>query len=265
MKQKKTLGVFDSGIGGLSVLKHIQDLLPCESLTYIADSAYAPYGNKPTEQIIQRCKTLTKYLIEKHDIKALVIACNTASAAAVHELRESCSIPVIAMEPGVKPAISATQSGVVGVLATENTLTSQKFTDLVHRYAADVKVVSQACHGLVEQIEKGELNSTLTRQLLDKYISPLLDAGADTIVLGCTHYPLVKGLIQEIAGQQVTLIDTGPAVAQQVARKLSESNLCCKEGMTAQHYYLTNGDLVEAERIITSLLKLNLELQSFPK
>ena len=187
----RPIGIFDSGVGGLSVLKEIQRLMPHENLIYIADSAFAPYGNKPLEFIQQRCLDLTQCLIDQ-DVKAIVVACNTATATAISNLRIQFTLPIIAMEPGVKPAITATKTGIVGVLATENTLSSDQFTHLLHRYAKNVKVICQPCPGLVEQIEAGELESETTRQLIKQFATPLLSAGADTIVLGCTHYPLIR-------------------------------------------------------------------------
>lgn len=218
------IGVFDSGIGGVSVLKHIRECLPREAVLYCADSGYAPYGNKSPEFIRERSLQLARFLAEQ-GAKAIVVACNTATAAAIATLRNHFSLPVIGMEPAVKPAAAATRSGVVGVLATSGTLKSAQFAALLESYGKNVEVVTQACHGLVECVERGELESAATRALVAEYVQPLLAAGADTIVLGCTHYPFLRSLIEAEAGPSVTLIDTGEAVARQVERRLREAGL----------------------------------------
>lgn len=182
------VGVFDSGVGGISVLRHIRDSLPSEDLVYCADSLHTPYGGKSPEQIRQRSLALTAFLLEQ-GAKAIVLACNTATAAAVAALRERYALPIIGMEPAVKPAVAATRSGVVGVLATVGTLKSAQFAALLENYGKGVQVVTQACHGLVECVERGDLDAPATRALVRRYVEPLLAQGADTIVLGCTHYP----------------------------------------------------------------------------
>jgi len=218
------IGVFDSGIGGVSVLKHIRECMPHEALLYCADSGYAPYGNKSAEFIRERSLSLTRFLVGQ-GAKAIVVACNTATASAIATLRSHFSLPVIGMEPAVKPAAAATRSGVVGVLATSGTLKSAQFAALLESYGKNVQVVTQACHGLVECVERGELDGAATRALVAQYVRPLLAAGADTIVLGCTHYPFLRPLIEAEAGPSVTLIDTGEAVARQVERRLREAAL----------------------------------------
>lgn len=246
------IGVFDSGVGGISVLKHIHALLPNEDLLYVADSAHAPYGNKSQEFIQERAFALSDFLTEK-GAKALVVACNTATAAAVHLLRARYSIPIIGMEPAVKPAAAATHTGVIGVLATVGTLKSAQFAALLEHYGQNVKVVTEGCPGLVECIECGELDSFETRKLLEGYIKPLLDAGADTIVLGCTHYPFVKSLIQEIAGPEVTLVDTGAAVARQLQARLLDKNLLSESREVGRVILWTNSPASQAERILRLL------------
>ncbi|HEY8118226.1 MAG TPA: glutamate racemase [Methylophilaceae bacterium] len=220
----RAVGVFDSGVGGISVLKHIRQLLPAEDLLYCADSRFAPYGNKSPEVIRERATYLANFLIAQ-GAKALVVACNTATAAAIEHLRGKYSLPIIGMEPAVKPAVKATKTGVVGVLATSGTLKSAQFAALLESYGQEVKIVTEACIGLVECIERGELDTPETRGLLKRYIDPLLAAGADTVVLGCTHYPFVVPLIAELAGSQITLIDTGAAVARQLRKRLEEAGL----------------------------------------
>ena len=258
------IGIFDSGIGGLSVVQEIQALLPDERIIYIADSAYAPYGNKPHSFIQQRCETLSHFLVGQQ-AKAIVIACNTATAVAVTTLRQQFEIPIIAMEPGVKPAIAATKSGIVGVLATENTLASEQFTRLVHRYAESVRVISQPCPGLVEQIETGEFNSDMTRGLITQYTAPLLAGGADTIVLGCTHYPLIRQQITQAVGAQVTVIDTGQAVAQQLKRKLVEQQLLGDETQQGVNEYWTSADARHIGKLLCTLLACATTVRPLPE
>ncbi|MNF50561.1 Glutamate racemase [compost metagenome] len=225
MRNDAPIGVFDSGVGGLSVLGEIRALLPNESLLYVADSGHVPYGEKSPEFIRERCRLLAGFLLE-HGAKALVLACNTATAAGVAELRELYpQLPIVGMEPAVKPAAAATRSGVVGVLATTGTLKSAKFAALLDRFASDVRVITQPCPGLVERIEAGELDDVQTRDMLRGWVQPLLAEGCDTLILGCTHYPFIKPLLRELLPESVSLIDTGAAVARQLQRMLGERQL----------------------------------------
>ena len=247
------IGVFDSGVGGLSVLKHMRALLPRENFLYVADSEYAPYGARSPEFILERSLHIANFLIER-GIKALVVACNTATAAAVHELRECLTIPVIAMEPGIKPAVEITKSKVIGVLATAGTLESARFFSLVNRYAGDIEIVTQPCAGLVERIEANDLNSTETLNLLRSYVEPLLERGADVMVLGCTHYPFLREQIENIVGNNIAIIDTGPAVARELKRRLEQEILlsdCREQG--AESFWTSNNNLVLAKRLLESL------------
>jgi glutamate racemase len=251
------IGIFDSGVGGISVLKHIHALLPHEDLIYLADSKYAPYGNKTPEEIIQRCLILADDLLQKN-VKAIVVACNTATAAAIDTLRETFDIPIIGMEPAVKPAAEASKNGIIGVLATVGTLKSAQFAALLEAYGRDVKVVTQACMGLVECIERGELDTENTKALIRLYTAPLLAEGADTIVLGCTHYPFVKQVIQDIIGQDsnqkhITLIDTGAAVAKQLKRQLEEKGLLSTSQDKAEVHFWTNSEAENASQVTEKL------------
>ncbi|MCL2658043.1 MAG: glutamate racemase [Betaproteobacteria bacterium] len=219
------IGVFDSGVGGLSVLREIRARLPAESLLYCADSGYAPYGERPIEEISARSLELGAFLLARN-AKALVVACNTATAAGVKAMREAWpDLPVIGMEPAVKPATAATQSGTVGVLATVGTLASAKFAALLDSFGQDVRVVTQPGVGLVELVEHGELDTPTARDLLQVHLAPLLAAGADVIVLGCTHYVFLRPAIEAIVGPAVKVIDTGAAVARQLERRLCASRL----------------------------------------
>ena len=242
----------DSGVGGISVLKHIHALLPHESLFYVADSKYAPYGNKTAEEITARCMILADFLLQK-DVKALVVACNTATAAAIDELRETFDITIIGMEPAVKPAAEASTNGVIGVLATVGTLKSAQFAALLESYGRNVKVVTQACVGLVECIERGELDTPETKALIRQYTSPLLAEGADTIVLGCTHYPFIAHVIQEVVGDKISLIDTGAAVAKQLKRQLEEKGLLSASQEKAEVRFWTNSEAENAVQVTEKL------------
>lgn len=218
------VGVFDSGLGGLTVISSIQRVFKGAELFYIADTAYAPYGEKTVEEILDRCDNITKYLLEKYGIEALIVACNTATSAAIKHLRENFpSLIIIGTEPGIKPAIINTKTSQVGVLATPATLKGDKYQLLVNELSniKEVTLYEQACVGLVEQIEKGEIDSPKTFDMLEKWLKPMKKNGVDTIVLGCTHYPLVDNIIKKIMGNDITLIETGNAIANRL-KLLSE-------------------------------------------
>jgi glutamate racemase len=253
------IGIFDSGVGGISVLKHIHVLLPHEDLIYLADSKYAPYGNKTAQEITQRCLILSDDLLQKN-VKAIVVACNTATAAAIDQLRDTFDIPIIGMEPAVKPAAEASKNGVIGVLATVGTLKSAQFAALLESYGRNVKVVTQGCVGLVECIERGELDAPETKALIRQYTAPLLAEGADTIVLGCTQYPFVKQVIQEIVGDKITLIDTGVAVAKQLKRQLEEKSSLSTSQQKGNVSFWTNSELENAEQVIEKLWANQMEV-----
>lgn len=213
------IGVFDSGVGGLSVLHAIRRALPAEDLVYVADSGHAPYGDREAAYIEARVTEVARFLLAR-GVKAIVVACNTASVVAIARLRAGCPVPVVAIEPAIKPAVAITRSGIVGVLATRQTLASPSVARLCAEHGARAEIVLQACPGLAEQVERGELTTAATRALLAGYLAPLLARGADTVVLGCTHYPFLAGLITELAGPDVTLVDPAAAVARELARQL---------------------------------------------
>lgn len=237
------IGVFDSGIGGLTVANAIVDILPAERLVYFGDTANMPYGGKPAETIQLYSHRITRFLLQA-DCKVIVVACNTATAAALHHLRDSWpEVHFVGMEPAVKPAAQATRSGVVGVLATGGTFRSERYAALMHRYAANVKVLQNPCVGLVERIEAGELDTPETAAFLRSILEPMLSQGADTFVLGCTHYPLVRPLIESIAGPAAVVIDPAPAVARRLAFILDEHHLRADKTDTAPiHQLFVSGD-----------------------
>jgi glutamate racemase len=246
------VGVFDSGVGGLSVLGEIERLLPRESLLYVADTGHIPYGEKSPEFIRERCAKVAQFF-RGEGAKALVLACNTATVAAVADLRERYpNWPIVGMEPAVKPAAAATRSGIVGVLATTGTLRSAKFVALLDRFANEVQVITQPCPGLVELIETGDLRSPALRLLLQGYVQPLLDAGCDTLILGCTHYPFLKPLLTEMVPADVVLVDTGAAVARQLQRLLSAGNLL-NEGAAKPVRFWTSGSVDTFRNVLPKL------------
>jgi glutamate racemase len=216
------IGLFDSGIGGLSILREVHRLLPAEDLVYLADQAHVPYGSRPLDEVRSFSEGITRFLLELR-AKVVVVACNTASAVALLHLRRTFpQTPFVGMEPAVKPAAQASRTRVVGVLATPATFQGELFASVVERFAAGVRVVEQTAPGLVEQIEAGDLGGPTTRRIVEQALEPLLAQGADTIVLACTHYPFVIPLIQELAGPTVQVIDPSPAIARQTQRVLEE-------------------------------------------
>ena len=246
------VGVFDSGLGGLSVLRAIRQRLPGEDLLYVADAAHVPYGALGPDRIRERAQVLTRFLAEQ-GAKAIVVACNTATAVAVTELRRTWSLPIIGMEPAIKPAVARTRSGVVGVLATEGTLASARFAGLLEQYAGSVRVVTQPCPGLVAAVESGAIDTADTRMMLAEYLQPLLSAHADTVILGCTHYPFLTPLIREFTGPDVAIIDTGDAVARQLQRRLEGAGLCNPSAVTGRERFWTSGDCVAGGSTLTRL------------
>ncbi len=220
---KWPIGVFDSGLGGLTVLTALQKVLPEENFVYVADNKYCPYGNRSANEIRQRSHAILKFFTA-YPMKAVVVACNTATAAAVKELRENYNIPIIGVEPGVKPACEITQTGQIGVLATAGTLKSEKYENLRNLHGKDVEVFEQACEGLVLAIENEYPNFSETKNLLKVYLDPFKNQRVDTIVLGCTHYPLIEELIHQLMHSVVT-INTGAAIARQLESQLKKYHL----------------------------------------
>ena len=263
MSNTQPIGVFDSGVGGLSVLREIRRELPAEDLIYVADSGYAPYGDRPADYVRGRALAIMEFL-RAQDVKAVVVACNTATGIAVDALRARYTQPIVAIEPAVKPAAAQTCSRVVGVLATTQTLAGQKFARLVSTYAGDVEVLTQACPGLVEQVERGALTSASTRALVEQYLRPLLDKGADAIVLGCTHYPFVSDLVREVAGPSVSIIDSAGPVAREVRRRLQVSGLLAPESRIGTETFWTTGSPEQVAAVIEQLWSSKVDVRPMP-
>lgn len=240
--QSAPIGIFDSGVGGLSVVRAIKRRLPNESLIYLADQAHVPYGLRSLAEVRSYAEGITRYMLAS-GAKMIVVACNTASAAALHQLRRLfAQVPFIGMEPAVKPAAENTDSGVVGVLATPATFQGALYASLVERFANGVSVLQDTCPGLVEKIEAGELDSPATRAILNDALGPMLEKGIDTVVLGCTHYPFVIPLIQDIVGDGVRVIDPSPAVARQVERVLADRGINNLNPFPGEINYLTTAE-----------------------
>ncbi|MCO5203930.1 MAG: glutamate racemase [Anaerolineae bacterium] len=246
------IGLFDSGIGGLSVLQHVRQQLPDEDLLYFADQAHVPYGRRSAESVQQLSLAVTRFLLEQ-GAKLIVVACNTASAAALTWLRQTVpSIPFVGMEPAVKPGAQSTQTGSVGVLATQGTFGSPRYARLMASYANGVTVYENPCLGLVELIEAGESDSAETEALLKTILLPMLAKGVDTLVLGCTHYPFAIDAMRRVVGPDITIIDPAPAVVRQTRRVLTEQELLNDSGGSVVAY--TSGDVARFVDQTSSLL-----------
>ena len=232
------IGIFDSGVGGLSVFREIRRVLPEEKYVYWSDSAHCPYGEKSQEYIIDRARTITSHLLDK-GADIIVVACNTATAAAISTLRDEFPVSFIGMEPAVKPAAKATRTGVVGVLATAGTLKASKYIDTCAQWADDVRVVEHVGQGFVELVEQGVVCGPLAEDTVRDSLCPLLDAGADTIVLGCTHYPFLSDVIIKVAAEMVperpvSIIDPAPAVARHLMEVMQSEGLVRKDGFSME-------------------------------
>ena len=235
------IGLFDSGFGGLSIWTEIRKAMPGESTHYIADSGYAPYGEKPKALLMERCHKLTQFLLEK-GCKLIVVACNTATTNAISELREAYEVPFIGIEPAIKPAALRTTSKHVGVLATKGTLSSQLFHRTRDLHTQGITLHERVGTGLVEAIEKGELQSAELRTLLQSHLHPLLAENIDVLVLGCTHYPFLQTLLQDLLPPEVQLIDSGEAVARQTKAVMQQSQLLAPSDATREAYFYSSGN-----------------------
>ena len=261
------IGVFDSGVGGLSVLRAIRRELPAEKIIFVGDQVHVPYGSRSLEEVRRFSEQITRFLLEE-GAKLIVVACNTASAAALYTLRDLFpQTPFVGMEPAVKPAAERTHSGVVGVLATPATFQGALYASVIERFANGVKVLQATCPGLVEQIEKGQLEAVETRSILENALDPMRAQGIDTIVLGCTHYPFVIPLIQSIVGPQVNVIDPAPAIARQARRLLEASDLLANEeehqtAPPAAIQLFTTGEIIKLQALLPRLLGESLPLQT---
>ena len=247
------IGIFDSGIGGLSIINAVRELLPDEDLIYLADQAHVPYGSRTLTEVREFSEQITRFLLAQN-AKLVVVACNTASAAALHHLRKVFpETPFVGMEPAVKPAAERTRSGVVGVLATPATFQGELYASVIERFASDVRVLPDTCPGLVMEIDQGNLDTPEVQRILEKALQPMLAEGIDTVVLGCTHFPFVIPAIETIVGPDVRVIDPSPAVARQVKRLL-DSNQSLYSGTGAGRVeYFTTGDADQLQDLLPQL------------
>ncbi len=236
------IGVFDSGIGGVPIARKIRELLPAEDILYVADTDYAPYGDKSDQYILDRSFAITDFLISRN-VKAVVVACNTATTTCITSLRARYAMPFIGVEPGIKPAVLNSRSGVIGILATQKTLVTDSFAALAHRVSGNVKIEIMACPDLVAQIEGLKLNFHEASGLVEQYVRPLLVKGADTIVLGCTHYVHLAPVIEAVAGPGVLIVSTETAVAKEVQRRLEGEGLMLKNSRVGREEFWSNGPL----------------------
>ncbi|WP_144110555.1 glutamate racemase [Paraburkholderia sp. BCC1886] len=252
------VGIFDSGLGGLSVLRAVRAQMPGEALVYVADSRYAPYGERDDDFICDRTVAICKWLYQQ-GAKALVVACNTATAQSIALVRDTLPIPLVGVEPGIKPAALQSKTRVAGVLATQVTLRSARFQGLLERYAADCRFLCQPGHGLVQAVERCDVGSAELRALLRGYLEPMLDAGADTLVLGCTHYPFLDAAIRDIVGDRLTLIDTSIAIARQLERVLDQHGLRAASSGDAPvpPRFFSTGDGSHQQQLTATLLNLH--------
>src|SRR5205809_1565739 len=257
------VGIFDSGVGGLSVLQQIHQALPTESVYYVADSANAPWGDKPAGFVRERGLKIARFLISQ-GVKAIVIGSNTGTAGSAEALRAALTIPVVGIEPGIKPAVAATRSGIVGAIVPAAVGGSDRLASLLDRFGADVKVIVQPVPGLVEHIEAADIDGPELKRMVEGYIRPMLDAGADTIVLGSTHYVFLKPVLKEIAGADVALIETGAAVARQLAHVLEERGLRA-DGTEGRERFWTSGDPATSTRVMSKLLGRAVEVERLPE
>lgn len=248
-----TIGVFDSGVGGLSVVRELLTQLPGQPILYLADQAHAPYGQRDLADIQRLSAGVTRFLLGQ-GAQLIVVACNTASAAALRWLRsQHPDVPFVGMEPALKPAAEHTRTRHVGVIATAATFQGELFASLLDRFAADVTVHTQVCPEFVPLVEAGELDSPRTRAAAAEYLAPLLAAGIDELVLGCTHYPFLRSVIEATIGPGVEIIDPAPAVARQVRRVLTQHGLLTEESSPTGHRFFTTG---QPERFAAALRQL---------
>ncbi|WP_306715423.1 glutamate racemase [Burkholderia dolosa] len=256
------IGIFDSGLGGLSVLRAVRAHLPAESFIYVADARYVPYGERDDAFITERTIAIGEWLVGQR-AKALVIACNTATAQSIAAARERLAIPVVGVEPGIKPAVQQSASGVAGVLATQSTLRSARFQALLERHGAGCRFICQPGHGLVQAIERGDTGSPALRALLADYLHRMLDEGADTVVLGCTHYPFLIATIRDIVGDRLSIVDTSDAIARQLVRVLDQHDLRAPDDTrAAPPRFCSTGEGRQLQALASTLLALDAPVES---
>ena len=257
----RPIGIFDSGVGGLSVLRAIHHQMPTEDILYFGDQDHVPYGPRPMKEVREFSIAITRFLLGLES-KIIIVACNTASAAALHTLRKKFTkVSFVGMEPAIKPAAEITRTGVVGVLATPATFQGELYASVVERFAGNVTLLQDTCPGLVQQIEKGQLEGSETRTILESALRPMQARGIDTVVLGCTHYPFVIPMIQNIVGPDVRVIDPAPAVARQAARLLDSYGIRTSSPKVGQLRFITSGNITLFKALLPKLIAETGEIQ----
>jgi glutamate racemase len=259
----QAIGVFDSGIGGLSIAKCIHQNLPHENIIYVADSQFAPYGNKSSANIIERVNKISDWLINQQ-VKAIVVACNTATVSAIDQLRLRVSIPIIGVEPAIKPAAIQSKTKKIALLVTQATAVNTRFLSLVNKHKNGAEIYIQPCAGLVELIEQGLYKSEQCRKKLKAFLMPLLQSNIDTLVLGCTHYPFVRQLIQDIIGDKITIMETAQPVTEQLARQLEIKGLLASHQHISQQHFFSSEISQEQAQLMSVLFGKNIPLQQLP-
>jgi glutamate racemase len=259
----QAIGIFDSGIGGLSIAKCISESLPNEKFIYVADNLFAPYGDKSSATIIERVNKLADWLVAQN-VKAIVVACNTATVIAIEQLRLRVSIPIIGVEPAIKPAAQKSITQKIALLVTEATAVNHRFLALVNKHKNSTEVFIQPCPGLVELIEQGIHESEHCRKILNGFLVPLLQKNIDTLVLGCTHYPFVRSLIQEIVGNTITIVETAQPVTEQLARQLEIKGLLSSNPHIPQQMFFSSKISQEQAKLMSTFFGQTLSLQQFP-
>ncbi|MEZ4827869.1 MAG: glutamate racemase [Bacteroidia bacterium] len=245
------IGIFDSGLGGLSVWNEVKKRCPAESLIYYADSGNCPYGSRPPEEIVRLSTDITRFLLAK-GCKMIVVACNTATAAAIARLRQSFSVPFVGIEPALKPAAELTRTGHIGVLATRGTFAGAHYQRTKEKFASHVDVHIQVGEGLVEIVENNQRDTPEAETLVRKYIEPMLEAGVDQIVLGCTHYPFLLPVMEKVAAGKAHIINPAPAVARQVAHQIALHNLAAPVENHAEYTFYSSGDMARLMELVNT-------------
>ncbi len=256
------IGIFDSGIGGLSITKHIKQQLPYEKIIYVADTLYSPYGNKTAHSIIERVNSVAEKLLQQK-IKALVVACNTATVNTIEQLRNQIAIPIIGVEPAIKPATINSKNKKIGVLVTQATAKNPRFLTLIDKFSSGAEVIIQPCPGLVELIEQGDMDTLQCEVLLNKYLIPLLKKEVDTIVLGCTHYPFLLKKIEKSCGNNIKIIDTAIPVTNQLQRQLQKNQLCTTVNNPTSIEFFSSKPSLLLDSLCTNLLDQEVSFKLF--
>ncbi|HEY4513174.1 MAG TPA: glutamate racemase, partial [Candidatus Paceibacterota bacterium] len=254
-KSDKPIGVFDSGVGGLSVLKEIKKILPNENFVFLADQLYVPYGEKTKKQLIDRCVKITDFFIKNHDIKMMVVACNTATCGAINELRGKYAFPIVGTVPAVKPASLMTKSGTIGVISTPSTSKSIMLKNIIKEDCKGINILNIGCKNLENAVEEGDLYSPKVKKLMQKYLKAVSESKADYLVLGCTHYPFLREPISKILRPGIKLLDSGGAIAKRTKVLLTAKNMKNKERVKGKTAYFTTGKSAKFSKVASTLLK----------